>query len=331
MKNMHFLFCFFVSSITLHSMDLGTAAARSENPEDNQKIILQNDFKKNLKNRFQDYKKKSFSINDMKNIQAEYYNTTNNESIGFLGECLHRDVCDEHGNTFVHLGILDKHLSLIEWAIGCMKRPLSTQNESGKEPIDLCIDQLMPDALDSNREKVDTIFTALAHGYIKIGFDYDHRRNFLKKIVALWSEHIKHDSTKFCLKEDILQGFAGQDIQLSEIYQEVCDKEGNTLTHILVSRHLADLLYNFSIKDYLTFATNKKNEDPVTLAQKNFLKVSRDLLKQCAPNQNFDIKAIPQEDINKKCCYYMLLNLQKKQANNTDFEQCCDKHIIEKN
>jgi hypothetical protein len=306
-------------------MEFSKIAANNEKSEDSQKIILQKDFKKYLKDRFQEYKKKSFSIEDMQQIKDRCKNITNEDSLDLLGQCLHRDVYDENQNTYVHLGILNRHLSLIEWAIGCMTHPLTIQNEAGKEPIDLCIDQLMPDALENNRERANAVFTTLVDGYSKIGFDYDHRKNFLKKIIRLEFEHIKHGNP-FVLKEDMLKGFAKQDIQLSEIYQQLCDEEGNTFTHILVSHQLSDLLYNFYIKNYITFVTNKNSEDSLTLAKNNFSQAGRCLFEQCVPGGDVHIR---EEDNKKKCCYVMLLNILKKD-NNADFKKCCDKHMIEK-
>jgi hypothetical protein len=185
----------------------------------------------------------------------------------------------------------------------------------------------MPDALESNKESAYTILTTLVDGYDKIGFDYNHRRNFLKKIITLEFEYIKRGAS-FPFKNDLLKGFARQDIQLSDIYRQVCDEEGNTFTHMLVSHHLSDLLYSFLLKNYITFAVNKKKEDAATLAQKNFLEVGHKLFAQCVPGNSIEYS---QEDNKKKCCYYMLLNVQKKIDGNTEFKQCCDKHLIEKN
>jgi hypothetical protein len=336
MKNMYFLFCFFVSSTALHSMDVGTAAAHDENNVD-VKTIIKNDFKNYLASRLKEYQKKAFSHDDIKNMQDTYGRITNKESLSLLSKCLHRDVCDEEGNTFAHLGVKNKDLKMVHWTLQCMKHPLSMPNKAGKEPIDLCIDQLMPGAAESGKEEVYKIFAALTIDYDKIGFDYDHRRSFLKKIVMLEFEHIKHGSTDFVIKDDITKYCSGKGLDkpivLSEIYQEVCDENGNTFTHILVSHHLSDMLYKFIEKGYITFAPNKNDKmNPITLAQNILLKVADNLFEQCAPNKSFNIEKARQEEHNdkKKCCYYMLLNVLRKQGN-MDFKQCCDKHIIEKN
>jgi hypothetical protein len=330
MKKILLLFSLLLN-ITLRGMELSSMAPNGENHE-NKKIILQNDYKNFLAGHLRKYKEGSFPYIDIQRMENTYSDMTNKKSLSFLGDCLHKDVCDEEGNTFVHYAAKNIDLKTTEWAIKCMKRPLSIPNKLNKEPIDLCIDQLMPGELESNKESVYKVFSALVTGYDKIGFDYEHRRSFLKKIVTLEFEYIKR-GTAFPFKiDDVLKYFSKQDIQLSDIYQEICDEEGNTFTHMLVSHHSSDMLYTFLIKNYITLAINKEKEDPVILAQKNLLKVGHDLFEQCAPNKDFDITKISQGDNKKKCCcYYMLLNLQKKMDGNTDFKQCCDKHLIEKN
>ncbi len=330
MKKILLPFCLFLSTVTLHGMELSSMASNGENHEDNKKIILQNDFKNFLICRLQECKKKPFTNDDIQHLQNTYSEMTNKKSLSILGDCLHRDACDEEGDNFVHYAARNRYLNMIEWAIKCMKRPLSSPNKAGKEPIDFCIDQLMPDASKDNKEETEKIFTALVVGYSKNDFDYEHRRSFAKKIVALEFEHVKH-GIPYLPKTDILKSFCRQDIQLSDIYQEVCDEGGNTFTHMLVSHHLSDLLYTFLIKHYITFAVNKEKEDPLTLAQKKLFEVSHKHFEQCIANKSFDMAGVSQEDNQKKCCYYMLLNVQRKKDHNTDFKQCCEKHIIEKN
>jgi hypothetical protein len=315
--------------MTLHSMEVS-------NESNDQKTIIKNDFKDYLTNRLTAYKKSAFSFDDINDMESTYFKMTNKKKFSFLSKCLHRDVCDEEGNNFVHRAAENRDIKMIEWVMRHMQRPLSTRNIAGKEPIDLCIDQLMPDAEEKHKEEVYKVFAALITGYDKSGFDYEHRRCFLKKIVTLEFEHTKHGSTNFCLREDISKYFSGQSsdkpVVLSEIYKEVCDENGNTFTHMLVSHHLSDMLYKFIHKDYITFAQNQNDKmNPLTLAQNIFLKVADNLFEQCT-NKNFNIATASQEDNgkNKKCCYYMLLNVCKKQQN-AEFKQCCDKHIIATN
>lgn len=334
MKNIQLLSCLLLSSVTLHSMEFSTSF--SNESDGDAKEIIKNDFKKYLGNRLTEYKKTPFSYDDMQDIKNTYAKMTNKENLSFLSKCLHRDVYDEEGNTFAHIVVKHRDLKMTEWVIDCMKYSLSMPNNAGKEPIDLCIDQLMPNAEEGNKEESCKIFTKLIAGYDKVGFNYNHRRSFLKKIVTLEFEHIKH-GTHFA-KEDASKYFSGQGavaqqesvekLVLSEIYQEVRDEEGNTFTHMLVSHHLSDMLYTFIGKNYITFAKNKDTLNPLALAQKIFLEVAHKLFEQCAPNKDFTISTVSQEDTKKKCCYFMLLNFQRKQDNNTDFKQCCDKHII---
>ncbi len=330
MKKILLPFCLFLSTIRLHGMELSSMAPNGENHEDNKKIILQNDYKNFLICRLQECKKKPFTNDEIHHLQSTYSEMTNKKSLSILGGCLHRDACDEEGNNLVHYAAKNRYSHMIEWAIKCMKHPLSTPNKVGKEPIDFCIDQLMPEEPESNKEEADKVFILLAGDYSKRDFDYDHRRSFAKKIVTLEFEHVKR-GIPYVPKTDILKSFCRQDIQLSDIYQHVCDEEGNTFTHMLVLHHLSDLLYTFIRKNYITCAVNKEKEDPLMLAQKKLREVGHKHFEQCVINKSFDMAGVSQEDNQKKCCYYMLLNVQRKKDNITDFKQCCDKHIIEKN
>jgi hypothetical protein len=318
MKNMHFLFCLFLSSFALHSM------------ENDEQQIIKNNFKKYVANRLVEYKKHVFSYDDIQNIDDTYNQMMNEKDLSFLGDCLHRDVCDEEGNTFIHFAAKHKDLKVVEWALRCMHHPLSIPNKYGKEPIDICIDQLMPQGQQNTRDEEYRVFNALIVGYDKIGFDYDHRRNFLKKIVALEFEYIK-EGIDIGWKYDLLKYFSGnKPISLPEIYQEISDENGNTFGNYLVSHRLSDALYTFIIKNYITFRPNQQNENPLALAQKNWLEVANKLFRECAPNKDFNITEASQEIIKEKCCYFMLLNLQKKR-DNVDFKQCCNQHFIEIN
>lgn len=341
MKNVHFLACLLFSSITLHCMESGKLTLNESSSSESQsmKQDIKNDCKNYFKNRLFSYIKLPVRYDDIDDMQKKYFSMTNKKSTSFLSQLLHRDVYDEEtGNNFLHLAVKNRDLITVKWLMNVMQHPLSIKNVDGKEPIDFCIAQLMPNADEENKLLAHDILDIVTTGYAKVGFDYDCRRDFLKKIVKLEFEHAKQ-GTNFVLKEDILKRFLGdssateenvikKSIKLSEIYQEVCDEKKNTFTHILVSRSLSDQLYKFIEKNYISFLKNKENQDPLLLAQKNFIEVAHKLFQQCAPNKNFNIAEDSKEGNEKKCCYYMLLNLQKKQDNNRDFKQCCDKHIL---
>jgi hypothetical protein len=330
MKKILLFFCLFLNSIVLHGMEVSSAVSSDKKSGNSKKIMLQNDFKNFLAHRLESYKKNFLSPEDMQHIQT-MYGMTLQKNMSFLGDCLHKEACDEKGDNFIHCAAKNRDVRVIEWAIKFMKHPLSIPNKLGKEPIDLCIDQLMPHESENNKENAYKAFTVLADGYGIVGFDYENRRRFLKKIVTLEFEYIKQGIPFTFKVDDVLKCFSREDIQLSEVYQEVRDEEGNTFTHMLVSHHLPDLLYTFLINNYITLAANNNNENPLTLAQKNFLSLGHNLFEQSVLNKDFDIAKISQEDNKKKCCYWMLLNLQKKKAKNTDFKQCCDKHTVEEN
>jgi len=329
MKNIQFLCSVLLTSFAVHGMEVGTDI-------DAEKIIKDR-FKIYLANRLVEYKKcvtgyvkgcSQQARSEMLDIPDRFARITNNRDLSFMSECLHKNVCDDEGNTFVHIAVKNNDLVMVEWLIKHMMHPFSMPNKAGKEPIDLCIDQLQPRVQEANKEedKKDAykIFTTLIAGYDKIHFNDNDQRKFLKKIVALQLEHVKHPSD-LILSEDILKHFDGQN--LPEIYQEVSDENGNTFAHILVRHHLATMLYKFIEKKHITFAKNKDLKSPLETAEEIFLEASSGLFDQCIENKDFNIPAIPKEDSNKRCCYYMLLNLQKKQENKP-FSQCCKEHII---
>lgn len=340
MKNILLPFWLFLSAVTLHGMEFSRTLSTCSNSRysDSKKPIkddvnttkeMKGVFKTYLANRLKEYTKTVFPRERIDEIQKMYDQMINKKSLSYLSKCLHQDVVDEDGNTFIHSAIKAKHLYMVEWLTSVMKHPLSVPNKDGKEPIDVCIEYLVPTAQKDGREEAYKILDVLTSGYEKVNFDYNHRRNFLNKIVTLEFTHIQK-GTDFVLKEDILQRFTKQDtpdcIELSEIYQEVCDAEGNTYTHMLVDRHLADILYKFIEKGYITFAKNKhQKKDPLTLAVENLSEVAGRLLDTCAPNKDFDITKVSQEDKQKRCCYVMLLNELKRQSND-DYKACCNKH-----
>lgn len=327
MKNILFFFCLLANVVTLHGMRHSQIVPHhNENNNMSAKEIIKNDFKTYLSNRLKVHGKGSFTDDEIKDIENTYITMTNKTKFSFLSKCIHKDVVDDNGNNFVHSAVRHKDVKMIQWAMDIMEHPLSMPNENNKEPIDLCIDYLMPTANSNDRETECRIFAILVNGYAQADFDDDHRINFLKKLVALDFAYIKQ-GTQSIIEECILKNFSQEPDELSKIYQEMCDDKGNTFTHILVSRSMSDILYKFIEKGYITFAKNKQQEDPLILAQRNLSEVTCKLLQACTSGKDFTISAVSDEDKNKKCCYHMLQNFLKKQGN-VDFKKCCDKHII---
>ena len=164
MKNILLAFCLSLSVILLYGMELTDKESNCFHREDSKKTILQNDYKNFLSKRLQAYKKQPFSYDDIKYMEDTYVEMTSDNSLSIIGDCLHKDVRDEDENNFVHHAVKSRDLKTIEWAVKRMKCPLSTPNNLGKEPFDLCIDQLMPDETETNKQLSDKIFTALAFG-----------------------------------------------------------------------------------------------------------------------------------------------------------------------
>jgi hypothetical protein len=291
---------------------------------------LEDNYKNYLLDSLKQYKKllnSQFTSDDRDYMFATQKRMSNKLDLSKLSVMLHKDIVDEKGNNFVHIAIEKRDIESLRWLIDAMQHPLSIANKEEKEPIDLCIDLLKPEAKDSFKQSAHDMLEILTAGYDKINFERSHRIIFLKKIIQLQLEYIKQGS-RFKLKDVLFTRFlasnsAEKAIELSEIYQEVCDKEGNTFAHILVEQGLSDMLYEFVKKDYITFAKNNNEQNAFDLAEK------------LCPEHDSDTDSSGSLEMSKDvdeayCCYRILLNYLKQQRNDKNFKRCCDKHIFKK-
>lgn len=280
------------------------------------------------KNRLEEYKKIDFTPQDMEHINFIGSQITGRSNVLYYNNG--HDIQDSERNGFLHIAIRKADLAIVTWLLsnGCCT---SRSNAQGKAPLDLCIDQLLPKADEKNKRIAYDMLDILMNGYAKVGFGIDDRKKFITKLITLELEHKKHD-TNFVLKDSWIGSLTKCSfckntisqqcsekcsvcVSLSDVYKTVVDTEKNTYSHILVKKRLADQLYVFIQKGYVLCAPNIENKNPLDIALDFFL---------CCVNNNSDAATTSAA----RCCFYMLFNYTKKQQGNSDFKQCCKKHII---
>lgn len=331
MKSIQLLSYLLFTSLTLHGMEQNNQTTPHNKHHEfweniNYKKMeknLENDYKYYLVNRLKEYNKVDFTIQDIKHLYDMHTIMTANKNPAILSNYLQNDVFDDKKNSFLHSAIQKKDLVVLKWLIEDIQCAPYLPNSDGKEPIDLCIDQLMPDAQESNKQTAHEMLDILTAGYDKANFNRGHREKFLKKLVTLHLEHIKH-ATNFKLKDVLFSRFlrknsALDSIDLSTIYQSVCDSDENGFSHILVQQHLPDMLHEFIQKNYISFEPNKEGKNPIAVAVGIFDTLLVDPQKSIENSPDIFKKS--------RCCLFMLLNYIKKQ-NNTKFEHCCHKHTF---
>jgi hypothetical protein len=345
MKNIQFLFYLFLVSNMLHGMD-----------EKKEVIVQQNnkwnsiDYKasqKRVDDKLTDYLSsclKSYnkvvtnhlSSQDTDQIEQMQINITNKKDLPGLGILVHRDIIDDRGYTAPHSSIEKRDMHGLKWSMGILHHSISTPNNHGKEPIDLCIDFLKPDAKakEAYQQSAYDMLDVLTARYGEVGFDRDRRVGFLIKMMQINLEHVKEGSL-FKLKDVFFTRFLNQNsvepIEFSEVYQKARDKDGNSFTYIVVLRGLSDMLYSFAQNGYLTFTKSDSENDAVEL------KLAEDLFDLCDSAHNSGAHSesssdsVSNSESSKEidarcCCYRILLNALKQQRNDTDFELCCKNH-----
>lgn len=328
MKNMQVLLCVLFVGSALHGAEQKQIEVwKSINCDGIQRTLAQ-DYESYLKNRLEEYKKTDFTYKDMQAIEYTGFLFT-----GFVKPIRFDSMLDKDRNSFTHIAIRKADLTIVQWLTD--QRYLAyNANSDDKEPIDLCIEQLLPNAAEANKKTVHEILDVLTAAYDTYAFNLDYRKKFLKKMVALQLEYKKcgthfglQDGTGFVLKDVLFTRFLIQDpkakptIVLSDIYHEVMDQNKNTFTHVVVQRGLPDELYELIKKEYITFEKNAEEKTPVDIAY--------ELFRGFTQNHS-SIEARKDIFTKRRCCLFMLLNYLKikQNVNNKSFIQCCDKHMM---
>jgi hypothetical protein len=334
-KNTHLLFCLLFTSITIQCMNQQlTVQNKQDDPWKSVDIsamnhVLKNDYKTYLTNRLIEYKKNDFTSQDLDQIENMYFHITNAQQPSELKRYLHNYVVDEKQNSFLHVAIKKKDVTVLRWLTTVVQCSSHKPNADGKGPIDLCIEQMMPDAQESDREKAHEMLDLLTDRYNKVNFCLEWRKAFLHKMLQLQYAHTKN-ATTFKLKEALFQRFltdiynSYQPIALSKLYQETADPiTGDTFTHIFVEQGNADTLHKLLQQGYASPAKNKDGKTPVDSALILFNAVTQ--------SSHFDTMiTIDWAEYNRRrCCLFMLVHYAAKQQQlKCDLEQCCSAHTL---
>lgn len=324
MKNIQLFSCLLFTMITTQCMNEKNAWQKIDCSITTS--ALETDCQNYLKNRLEEYKKTNFTPQDMEEINFIAAQITGRKNI--LTYNNGHGIRDNEQNTFFHIAIRKADLPIVTWLLNnkCWTYEANAQR---KEPLDLCIDQLLPTANNKNKQVNLNVLDTLMSGYDKGNFCPLYRRKFITKLIILQLEHKKYNNNfilkdswinpfttcSYCTKKNILQKCSSC-IYLSDIYKTTIDTEKNTFSHILAQKQQADELYNFIQKEYISFSYNNNNQNPLNIAVENFI--------SCIEN-DIDVTGAVSPT---RCCLFMLLNYIKKQQGVIDFEQCCDKHII---
>ena len=334
MKNVQLFFCILFISIALHGMEQNNQLTNQKQENNPWKAIdcsiaqkaLESDCNNYLKNRLEEYKKVDFAPKDMEHINFICTQITGRPNILIYNNG--HGIKDDKKNGFLHIAIHKADLAIVTWLLD-NKCWTYFANAQGKEPLDLCIDKLLPTAVQKNKNVTFHILDTLMNGYAKAGFSTDYRKKFVTKLIAWELEHKKNGTNSVlkdswinlfitcysCIKSPNKLGKCYGCVYLADIYQTVTDTQENSYTHILVQQRLADQLYDFIQKGYISFTRNKENKNPLDIALEHF--------HYCIHN---DLDSTITKSA--RCCLFMLLNYVKKQQGITDYQQCCPHHTI---
>jgi hypothetical protein len=332
-KNTHLLFCLLFTSITIQCMNQQLTVKNKENdPWKSVDVsamnhILGEDYRAYLTNRLIEYRKNDFTSQDLNQIE-KMYSRMKNDKHSDLKNYLYNYVVDEKQNSFLHVAIKKKDITVLKWLTTVVQCAPHNVNADGKNPFDLCIEQMMPDAQESDRERAHEMLDLLTDRYNKANFCLEPRKAYLQKMLQLQYAHTKN-ATTFKLKEALFQRFLTDKhgkylIALSKLYQETADPiTGDTFTHIFVEQGNADTLHKLLQQGYASPAKNNDGKTPIDSALILFNAITQ---SSC-----FDTMiTIDRAGYNRRrCCLFMLMHYAAKQQQlQCDLEQCCSAHTL---
>jgi hypothetical protein len=240
---------------------------------------------------------------------------------------------DEQDNNLIRIAVKKLDLPIVQWHI--LKQGT---HDITAEDVDycvaLCVEQLNPKKTETcagDKKNAYNILKTLAQKHEDGAFTFalrakPCRENFIKQLILLQIKHTKHPSD-FVFEQDLITQHVTSHaddespILLTDMYQTVANKKGNTLSHFLVHLHNADELYQLMNKNYISALPNKANKTVVDLALEHFQQFTQD------PTQ-FDL--YPEKAAQTYCCLFMLLRYIKSKNKGyvTSQYKCCDKHMI---
>ena len=288
--------------------------------------ILKKDYKTYLQNRLEEYKKTDIDVTpiNMDELVTMGVRITGYDRTHEIG-----NIADEAHNRFIHIAIEKDDLPAVQWICANPKFIGTPINKKGQSPLDLCIEKLTPCSIDQQKDSVThKILYALIERTAKVCSPVNpYKTACLKKITALHLAY-KQASHELDLTPELIrclisaEKLAEEQAFLSTIYQETTDADGNTFTHVLVEKELADELFDWIKQGRVSFAKNKAQLTPVDTALANFRFFTQNVALIDGNTTSF---------ARKKCCLFMLLNylkIKSGQAANTHFNHCCSNHIV---
>jgi hypothetical protein len=280
---------------------------------------LKNDYQEHIKSFLEEYKQTDCSPDNIDNILTMSSSMTGHKNLEFI-----HFVKDDQQNSFLKIAIQKEDLPTVRWFIEQGNTKYHTA-ENHYDYVNLCVNQLSPKTDNTKTNNSYNILKTIVEPYQKLSMDKAWRRYFVKEMVSLQLQHVKH-RTNFVIEESLIKPFltpspqeTQPDINLANIYQRVMDENGNTLTHIIINLPNADALCSLIQKDYVSPLKNKDNLDALALATKNFRIFSQD-------TSLFDLK--PTESMQARCCYFLLLKYITTKLNTTPVDCfCCEEHV----
>lgn len=331
MKNMQFFSCLLFIAMTMHCMEPENSLWKKIdcNAIENS---LNTDYNNYLKNRLEEYKKTDFTPQNVSCLTKVGTLITGNPLVDFP----YYDIRDEQGNTFIKVAVKKMDLPFVDWHVTKQGAHCITRDDFNA-CIATCMQYLKPSKTPTETDETtkNTTHEILKILTIKQGDqasiftlrDKPCRENLIKQLILLQLKHKKRNTT-FTIEDTLFTQHltSGEDdkspIILSDLYQTVTDKKGNTLSHIIVDLHNADELYELIKKNYVSPAANKSCKTVLDIALNHFQSFIQD------PGMTFG--DIYPEKINQaRCCVFMLLTYIKlKQTGKLPNHQCCNKHVI---
>jgi len=243
------------------------------------------------------------------------------------------DVHDDHKNTFLHIAVEKRDGATVKWLCRRTKliNVLHYVNRDRKTPLDLCVDQLLPEIDNTNNIKAQSqsMLADILYGirFIPNGPFYKPFRNRCQKtLINLHLQYKKNTKNNFLCPTTISQlqsliRYPDTQSCITEYYQEATDTAtGNTFTHVLVEQERADELFDWIKQKRLSLVANKTGLTPLDIALAQFRIFTQNFMLIDEDKSSFE---------NRRCCLFILLNhlkIKDQQSETAHFDYCCDKH-----
>ncbi len=332
MKRTQLFSCLLFTAITTHCMEDKPQKQELANPWkaiDCQVIekSLTDDYHNYLKNRLEEYKKVDFTPENMIHLISTGIFITGDKYIGLP----YNVIRDENNDTFHNIAVKQQNLPVINYCVKGHGFHCITRDD-----FDLClatcVKHLHPEKTDATEkttayEIIKTLCTKQGpNASIFTLREKSCRENLIKQLILLQIKHKKYKSD-FVIEDELIAQHltSGENDQspivLTDMYQTVANKKGNTLSHIVVELQNPDELHQLITKNYISPAINKTNDTVLDIALWHFQDFTHNISSLDAHK--------PQAD-QSRCCLFMLLSYIKSKQNGIldKSQQCCDKHPI---